>query len=1638
MASTVDQTLAKARKLIRNGDVAAARALYTEVLERFPGNKRVREALDALGEVKTKPPRTAAAQPPTDYIDALKALHQRGQLAEMQDIAAQLLDQYPESATLWNLKGMAEQGLDLIDEALGSFRTAIRINDKEASYHNNLGGILALQERHEEAIRCYREALALRPDFAPAQKNLGGSLKAVGRVHEAIENYREALANKPDFVEVHNDLGNSLLILQRYSEAEESYRAALDINPAHVEAQYNLANLLMLIGRPEEAETAYGTALTLDPHFAKAKRHRAAALKRMGRFEDAVKVYEESLSIEPDSVETLVEMGQVLTSLFRFPEAVAHIGKALKLSPEYLDGHFALGEVLGSMGNLHLARQAYQNALLFQPTSMDALVGLAKVLKDQGQLDEAEIQLKRSLSIDRRSPTAYSAMGYLQLELGQFDLATEYYNKALSFAAVKKDYISNVVFMKHCTDRFSDIEILNSTQDFYESSKTLALPFSPAVKQNTRRKLRIGYVSADLRRHPVGYFMQKVFENHDRSRFEIFVYCNTTDHDFITESIKQRVDHWRSIVGVPDIAATQLIRDDAIDVLIDLSNHTAANRLGVFFERAAPVQAHYLGHLSSTGIEAMDYWIGDAAQVPVSFEPAFSETIWRLPRLALAYSEQSDAPDPALSVPSEGPLWLGCFHNLSKITPSTIALFARVLKAIPNAKLRLKAAYLKSEARRNQILSDFCAQGIPADRLDLLSRESTPSWRDHMESYLGIDIALDPAGRWRGATTTCDALWMGTPVVTLRSTHIGSRLTAAILEAVGRPEWIADDEEGFIANVRALGEDREGRLALRATLRDEMRRSPVCDAKGLAQALEDAYEQMYERKTGVKVDATTALPFEPLKPYWALRIVGGVRVCVPANVGLMTPYVLLEQEDWFEAELPFLRRITKPDWGILDIGANHGLYALSLAARLDEGRGQVIACEPAGAPAGMLARSIELNGLKGKLRLLQLGLSDHTGTATLHIGANSELNTLSQSSGSGPDQTEQIELTTLDSLMTRSEWPEGWRVDLLKLDAEGEEIRILDGGPRFLADHDPLVMFEWKHGDQPNTGLMEAFVGLGRSLYRYVPGLDALIQMNPGEPLDGYQLNLFACGPHRAKLLREAGVMLWAVGRADSPSRPARVWADALRAMPALAALDGDGVGLAAWQRMGRAADPHWPTYENALNAFLSSTDTAQPLTARWAWLNESLAGLNALQGAGDTHLATDLLRMRVLDAVGQRAAAAQVNNALARRIDSVTKLPLDRPFVAPHVVYDDLEPKDTIDAWLCAAILEGLERRRAFSSYFTGDRSLVDVLTQTPDRTPAMDRRQALLSLRSGDGSALLRTAPLCAESPLEIHLNTEWWCRAAQAKGPPEGEGAQTMAAPAVATGAYDHVLCAGMPRSGSTWSYNVARRLLGHVHGEESLVGGYVGEGPAVDAALNQPLATGMINVLKFHSLTETAVDKTRSGHARTIVTFRTPMNAVASLMGFFGHSLQSSVGSINASMHNLLTWRDTKNSLLIPFDDIIADNAGSIGRIAAFLDLDVPEDLIATLDAETSYEAVKKKAGQLEQNGRRLIESGRSRYDPNSLLHVGHAPMGAKRAWRSQLSPDEQQYALEHLSAWIDGEGEWQPEIAAMILGDGAPP
>jgi predicted O-linked N-acetylglucosamine transferase (SPINDLY family) len=360
------------------------------------------------------------------------------------------------------------------------------------------------------------------------------------------------------------------------------------------------------------------------------------------------------------------------------------------------------------------------------------------------------------------------------------------------------------------------------------------------------RRLRVGYVSGDFREHAVSYFVEQLFARHDRAKLELFAYSAHVRQDAVTARLQALAEHWVHVAGKCDAVVRDRIEADAIDVLIDLSGHTADNRLGVFARRAAPVQVHYLGYFASTGLTEMDYWIGDGILTPAATDAQFSERVWRLPRVWMSYAGKADAPVPDWRPAEDGAVWLGSFNNLGKMTPATLALWAQVLHALPQGRLFLKSRNLADSDWRQRILGSFAAHGIAGARIELQDGSATPGWSEHMACYNRLDIALDPVGAIGGATTTCDALWMAVPVVGLVGDRTASRMTASMLDAIGHPEWIAQTQVEYIAKVVALARDVNQRKALRTSQRAEMAASPLCDPESLAGALEQAYVAMYE------------------------------------------------------------------------------------------------------------------------------------------------------------------------------------------------------------------------------------------------------------------------------------------------------------------------------------------------------------------------------------------------------------------------------------------------------------------------------------------------------------------------------------------------------------------------------------------------------------------------------------------------------------------------------------------------------------------------------------------------------------------------------------------------------------------------
>lgn len=540
---------------------------------------------------------------------------------------------------------------------------------------------------------------------------------------------------------------------------------------------------------------------------------------------------------------------------------------------------------------------------------------------------------------------------------------------------------------------------------------------------------------------------------------------------------------------------------------------------------------------------------------------------------------------------------------------------------------------------------------------------------------------------------------------------------------------------------------------------------------------------------------------------WTLTIAEDVRIHVPADLRCMTTYVLLEQEDWFEAERAFVCRLVQSGWAMIDAGACFGVYALSLAKRLQAlGQGgQVLAIEPAAGPARLLEQSITANQLGDRLSLRRLALAARPGPVRLSRPATIELSKLldpaplperraanradttepgsalgdadeqsvaaaaaTAAVGQAETNTSTATATTLDALLEDPIWsgPET-RIDLLKLDLCGGEDQALAGAERLLREHDPLILFNVGRAKTADSPLRQRLARHGYQCYRLIPGLDALAPLDPARPLDAFDINLFACKPGRAAQLRDLGRLLEkplgtcelaapAGGpvaappatafepRALSPAAssaappPPRHWSEALATYPYVSAVTRSGQTLRGWAEVERGADPHWPDYEYALNAYLSASDPTQPLPERAAWLAQSLRLLQHLRDNGDDDPLTRALHLRALVAAGERLQATRLAQRLAA-LESTGSAPrFDRPFLPPWSEYDQRVPVNGVKGWFTAAIRESVEGLACLSGFFdtatdhTRNRS--QPLLDNPNCGMVMRRRAALMDLRRGE----------------------------------------------------------------------------------------------------------------------------------------------------------------------------------------------------------------------------------------------------------------------------------------------------------------
>jgi len=647
-------------------------------------------------------------------------------------------------------------------------------------------------------------------------------------------------------------LDTALALHQRgeLAEAAKLYELACRTAPKVFDGWHLAGALAFQQGRTAEAVELLSTARRLDPASAPCKLFLGMALADLGRFEEAEKPLRSALEKLPAHPEAWLNLFRTLRALGRpAGDAINCLRRAIELEPNRATTHEQLGELLVATDGLAAAEPYFRRAVALQPDLVCGWINLGlALLEATGRFGEALACLDRAVQVDPMSAEARAARALAMLCGYRQEEAAADYDTALLLEPANLRVHSARAMLANYRAGLSREAVLAIHADFGRRvSAPSAVPFSRS--RDPERRLRIGVVSPDLRSHPVARFFEPLLRHLDRGAFEVFLYHNDRRTDATSERMRQQAHRWANLCELPDDAAEKLIRADEPDVLIDLAGHSSGNRLPLLARRLAPVQVTYLGYPNTTGLAAMDYRFTDAHADPLGdADRLATETLVRFAPTAWAYEAPVDAPAVAPApAAAGGPVTFGSFNNFTKVTDEMLQLWARLLARVANSRLVLKSRLFEEKEVAAVLRARLRTAGLPDDRVELL--RPMPSVGAHLEAYARVDIALDTFP-YHGTTTTCEAMWMGVPVVSMAGDRHAARVGCSLLTSVGHPEWIAENPEDYLRIAAGLAADRTKLAAIRAGLRDEMRASLLLDHAGQAARFGEALRACWRQWCG--------------------------------------------------------------------------------------------------------------------------------------------------------------------------------------------------------------------------------------------------------------------------------------------------------------------------------------------------------------------------------------------------------------------------------------------------------------------------------------------------------------------------------------------------------------------------------------------------------------------------------------------------------------------------------------------------------------------------------------------------------------------------------------------------------------------
>lgn len=784
MTSEESDLLQQGMNAYSNGDLFKAEECYNTILEKNPVNPH---ALLHIGIIHYK----------------------RNELTAADEFMTRAYKNGLRDESYYINYGLVCDKLNKYKEAEECYTNAISINPQIATAYFNKGLLLYKQFRFQESIECFAKSNELEPDSWLTEFQLGCSLQECKRYDESLTYLYKAQKKQPEHARTLCAIGMSLFRKYKYSEARDYVERAISKEPQNDVFLFNYGFILKESGEKLKAKAAFEQALEINSNNIEALLGLGRLLTELGDYDSCRELFQKAIDIKPDYYAPYASMG---ISYYKTSttEAIKWFDKALEINPNADDVYSLKGYALNILGNTEEAEKSLRKAIELREDHAEYHQNLGNVLMVQAKIPEALEHCQKSIELNPNSSLAFS----------------------------------NLLLYMHYIPQSTKDDIWNLHKIYSKMFEPKDLELRPYLSEPRKdRKIRIGLVSSDFRKHSVAYFIEPLLNKKDTTNYEYYTYANVKIPDVFSQRIANLSTKWQSILQLSDVQAAELIRNDQIDILIDLGGHTADNRLKLFCLKPAPIQVSWLGYPDTTGLNAIDYRIADEYTEPEGAENFSSEKIIRLPGGFHCYSALADSPDVApLPSKKNGHITFGSFNNFAKCSNETIFLWSEIMKNVPNSKIVLKALSLGDKYVQEYAYKTFKTFGIERDRITMLAR--TSSLRKHFEKYGEIDIALDTYP-YNGTTTSCEAMWMGVPLVSFFGPNHASRVGLSLLSHVGLQQLAAGSPEDYVNKAVALANEEELRTELRATMRQRLINSPILNAEHFARKFEAAMSAIW-------------------------------------------------------------------------------------------------------------------------------------------------------------------------------------------------------------------------------------------------------------------------------------------------------------------------------------------------------------------------------------------------------------------------------------------------------------------------------------------------------------------------------------------------------------------------------------------------------------------------------------------------------------------------------------------------------------------------------------------------------------------------------------------------------------------------